>query len=389
LFIVENTVAPFDNRVWAEALAARGWNYEVTIISPRGKRAPRAFEKIDGIEIFRHPMPIEADSKFAFLFEYLNALFWELLLSIRVFIRKPFCIVHGANPPDHIFLIAILFKIFGTKYIFDHHDVSPESYLAKFGRKDILHKFLLLMERLTFKAADIVISTNHSYKEIAIHRGKRKDRDVVVVRNGPVSSKISSKAPNHELKDGFQYLVAYIGKIGTQERIDVLLEAARHIVYKKKMNTVKFIIIGYGPDLRKMERLSREMELTEHVGFTGFLPFGVASEILATADVCVDPEFKNSYTDKSTMIKIMDYMIFGKPIVQFDLKEGRVTAGDASIYVKDNDVRDFAEAIIDLLNNPEKREKMGAIGKQRLLERLTWDRQKGNLRKAYQYLENG
>ena len=394
LFIVENGPVPGDVRVWPEALAAKEFGYDVSIISPKTKSAPpRAFERLEGIDIYRHPMPIEADTKMAFLIEYLNALFCEVFLSFRLFIKKPFNIIHGANPPDHIALVALLFKIFGVKYIFDHHDIAPENYLAKFGRKDILYRFLLLMEKLTFKTADIVISTNESYRKIAIDRGKKHSGEVFVVRNGPGLSKIRpgfSKIifapPNNESKRGFDHLVAYLGNIGNQEGIDVLLRAVAHIVFGKGINNIKFIIIGTGPDWRRMVKLSEEMKLTKYVKFTGFIPYEEVYEILATADVCVNPEHKNSFTDKSTMIKIMDYMVFGKPIVQFDTTEGRVTAGESSIYIENNDEIAFADAIVSLLNDLDKRRKMGEIGRTRIHKWLNWDNQKSSLLRAYRYL---
>lgn len=383
MFIVENQPVPLDRRVLYEALAVKELGYDVSIISPKARGEVASFSTIDGIHIYRHPMPVEADGKSGFLFEYANALFWELLLSIRIFLQKPFHVIHGANPPDHIFLIALLFKVLGVKYVFDHHDISPENYLAKFARKDVLYRITCFMEKLTFKVADIVISTNQSYKKIAMGRGGKKDREVFVVRNGPDLSNITIMPPNNDLKGSCDHLVAYIGVIGNQEGIDVLLRAARHIVYEKGRTDIKFIIIGTGPHWQTMVQLSGKMGLAKYVEFTGFIPFKKVYEILATADVCVNPEHNNSFTDKSTMVKIMDYMVFGKPIVQFDTTEGRVTAGESATYVDNNDEISFAEAILSLLNDPDQRTKMGEIGRKRIDQSLNWDKQKGNLRKAY------
>lgn len=388
LFIVENTEGSHDLRVWPEAQAAKEFGYEVTVISPVKRNAILDYEIIDGIEIYRHPMPVEADRKCGFLLEYLNALFWELLLTVRIFIKKPFHIIHSANPPDHVFIIALLFKLFGTKFIFDHHDICPENYVAKFGKKDIFYNILLIMEKLTFKTANIVISTNESYKKIAIRRGNKQEKDVFVIRNGPKLDKIIFMEPNEALKEHFDYLVAYVGAIGKQDQIENLLNAVRYIVYKKEIKNIKFIITGTGPHWNNMVELSREMKLGKYVKFTGYIPYKDFYEVLATADVCVNPEFRNEFTDKSTMIKIMDYMVFGKPIVQFETREGKVTAGDAAVYVKKNDELDFAEAIIELLNDSGKRKNMGEIGRKRIYEKLSWDKQKGNLQKAYAYLED-
>ena len=388
LFIVENNAAPDDVRVWSEALEAKKIFSDVSIISPISKRYNKRYEIIDNIEIYRHTMMMEANSKIGFIFEYLSALINELYLGFKIFVKKPFSILHSANPPDHIFIIALIFKIFGVKFVFDHHDLTPENYEAKFMKKDFIYRILLLMERLTFMTSDLVISTNESYKKIAVDRGKKKSNEVFVVRNGPDISKIMFFPPNNKLKENFQFLVAYLGSIGNQERIDILLRSIRHIVYHKKVNNIKFIIIGEGPHLKKMIALSKELKIQKYVTFTGYIPYKDLYEILSTADVCVNPEIKNSFTDQSTMIKIMDYMTFGKPIIQFNVTEGKVTAGDASIYIKDNNVINFAETIIKLCKDPDKRKRMGEIGKKRIFEKLSWNKQKVNLLRAYYYLDN-
>ncbi|RJP92365.1 MAG: glycosyltransferase WbuB [Desulfobacteraceae bacterium] len=387
LFIVENCAVPLDKRVWSEALLAREIGFDVTIISPENGKKNKKFERLDEIDIYRHPMPIEASGKTGFIFEYLNALYWELLLSIKIFISKPFHIIHGANPPDHIFIIALFFKLFGVKYIFDHHDLTPENFLAKFARKDLLFKTLSLMEKITFKTADIIISTNESYKEIAQKRGNKKTNEIFVVRNGPDLSQYTFPPPNKKLKEGFDYLVAYLGVIATQEGIDNLLRSVHHIVYQRDIKNIIFVIVGTGTNWQEMVNLSKEMGLEEYVHFTGFIPYKDLYEILATADLCVNPEFRDEFTDKSTMIKIMDYMVFGKPIIQYETTEGKITAGDAAKYIPNNNEIDFAEAIVELLNDPESRSHMGKIAKKRINEKLNWDLQKKNLERAYMYLE--
>lgn len=387
LFIVENNPFPQDVRVYKEAMAAREFGYEVSVISPYlPKWTDKKFEVVNGIDVYRHPMPHEGEGKSGLLFEYGNALFWEILLSLWVFIRKPFHMIHSANPPDHIFILAWFYKLFGVKYVFDHHDICPENYLAKFNRKDILYKFLLLFEKLTFKTADLVVSTNDSYKELAITRGGKKKEDVFVVRNGPDLSQVIFQPPNNKWKTGFDYLVGYVGTIGNQEGIDGLLRSVDYIVHTKGIKNIKFIIVGTGTDWQNMVDLSQEMGLTEYVHFTGFVPYEDFYEIIATSDVCVNPEFRNSFTDKSTMIKIMDYVVFEKPIVQYYTTEGHVTAGDAAEYVYENDEVVFAETLLKVLYAPEKRARMGSAARKRLEEFLLWDHQKNNLKKAYDYL---
>jgi glycosyltransferase involved in cell wall biosynthesis len=388
LFIVENNPVPFDVRVWNEALAAKEFGNDVSIICPKTKKAPLFHEKINGISIYRHFSPIEAASKYSFLFEYANALFWELLYSLFIFIIKPFQLIHSANPPDHIFIIATIFKLFKVKFVFDHHDISPENYIAKFGRKDLFFKVLKIMENLSFKTANIVISTNQSYRALAIERGKKKKDEVFVVRNGPNLSNIKIAKPNAKWLNGCEYMVAYVGVIGNQEGIDVLLRTVAYIVYKKNIQNIRFIVIGTGPHWKNMVKLSKDLKVDKNVLFTGFISYGDLYEILATADLCVNPEFRNPFTDKSTMIKIMEYMVFGKPIVQFETTEGKFTAGESAINIKNNSETEFAEEILKVLKDEGKRKKMGQIGKKRIKEKLHWDIQKKNLKKAYEYLDN-
>lgn len=387
LFIVENNPVPHDIRVWNEALAAKEFGYDVTIVCPRGIKSPKKFEIIDNIRIYRHYIPFEAGGKFALIFEYLNASFWEFLFSVFIFIKTPFFIIHAANPPDHIFLIAAFFKIFKVKFIFDHHDLTPENYLAKFHRRDLFYKISLLMEKMTYNLADIVITTNESYQKIAMTRGYKRIEDTFIVRNGPDLSRIPPVAPNLKWKSNFNYLVAYVGNIGTQENIDILLKIVEYLVYEKNVVSIKYIIIGTGPQLRRLTQLCISMNLDQCVTFTGYIPYKDFYEILATADLCINPELSNEFTDKSTMLKIMDYMTFGKPVIQFETTEGKVTAGEAGFYVKENNITHFGDAIIQLLSDPQKRKRMGEIGRKRIEEQLNWNVQKQSLKAAYHKLE--
>ena len=386
LFIVENNSVPGDVRVWPEALAVRDLGFRVSVICPKNRASSKSFEIIDNIRIFRHPVILEAKNKNMFFIEYVTALIWEWLLALAIFIKNPFHIIHAANPPDHIFIIALFFKLFGVRFIFDHHDICPEKYLAMFEKKDFFYFALLLFEKFTFKTADVVISTNESYKRIALDRGEKNADEVFVVRNGPDLEKIKPVPSNPELKRGFDYLVAYVGVIGIEEGIDNLLRAIEHIVNRRGIKNIKFVIMGNGPNWREMVSLSQEIGLSKYVQFTGHVTYDTVSEILSTADIGVNPEFKNNYTDKSTMLKIMDYMAFETAIVQSDVTEGRVTAGPASVYIQKNCASVLGETIIDLLNSPDKRNRMGKFGRKRIIEELIWDKQKVNLQMAYAYM---
>lgn len=386
LFIVENSLVPIDVRVWSEALAAKEWGYDVTVLCPKWMEYKKGYEVLEDIKIFRHPWFL-AKNKIGYIIEYLIAIIWEIIFSVRIYLKTPFHIIHGANPPDHLFLIACLFKPFGVKYIFDHHDLTPESYYAKYKRKGIIFKVLLYMEKINYKIADLVISTNESYKSIAIKRGGKNSKNVFVVRNGPKIDEINFQPQNPKWKKGFDYLVAYIGLIGLQDQLEVLLQIVYCIVYKLKVTNIKFIVIGDGSQLKKIMALANSMYLIQYIEFTGFITYGrQLFEIFSTSDVCINPEKKNCFTDKSTMIKIMEYMSFGKPIIQFDNKEGKASAGNASLYIKNNSVMVFAEELVKLVQDEDKKKKMGIEGKKRIKNKLQWNIQKINLKKAYKCL---
>jgi glycosyltransferase involved in cell wall biosynthesis len=384
LFIVENNPATLDTRVWAEALAAREFGYDVSVISPEARRNGQIRKRIDNIDVYEYRRPLEGHGIPGLLIEYANAFFWEIVLGFRVFLTKRFHIIHAANPPDHLFLIGTLFKLFGVRFIFDHHDIAPENFVAKFGRRGFFYSTLLAMERLSFKTADIVISTNESYRKIACTRGGRNGHDVFVVRNGPDLTRIPPVDPNPALRGGFKYMIGYVGTMGQQEGIENLLRTVEYLVKVKHRNDIRFVIVGQGPHLPALVQLSKEMELENYVWFTGYIPYRDLYEILATVDICVNPEFGNEFTDKSTMIKIMEYMAFGKPIVQFHTTEGEISAGDAAVYVSQNSEKQFAAAIVSLLENPDACRLMGSKGRQRIEDKLGWHKQKAILKDVYE-----
>ncbi len=384
LIVVENLPSPFDRRVWMEATTLIKAGYEVSIICPKGKGYEKSYEIIDDIHIYRHPMPPDISSVRGYLTEYATAVFWEFRLAHKVWRERGFDIIHICNPPDLLFMIAGWFKFFqGVKVIFDHHDINPEMYEAKYGRKDFFYYGLRLVERLTFATADTVISTNESYRQIALSRGKKKPEDIFVVRSGPDLSRFQATAPNPIYRRDKQYLVGYVGVMGEPEGIDYLLEAVRYLVYERQIANIHFMLIGSGPMFEQLQDLARQLKVTEFVEFTGRIPDSELLERLSSCDVCVNPDKKMPYNDKSTMNKIMEYMAMGKPIVQFDLMEGRRSAAEASVYAEGNNAVDFAEKILQLLANPELRQQMGAIGLQRMQESLEWRYQIPQLLAAY------
>ena len=388
LIIVENLPCPFDRRVMQEARTLTAAGYVVSIICPKAPGFEKSFETIDGIHIHRHVLPREADGALGYALEYGVALFMEFWLSLKVFFGRGFDILHACNPPDTIFLIGRFYKLFGRKFVFDHHDINPELYEAKFGKRGFGQKLLLWLERMTFRTADLVISTNESYRHIALTRGGVKSEDVFVVRSGPDLRRMKQLPPNPALKNGRKYLVGYVGVMGKQEGIDLLLQAVQLIVLHLERTDIHFGLVGGGTELPAMQQLARDLGIADYVTFTGRVPDAELLEMLNTADICVNPDRANEMNDRSTMNKIMEYMALGKPVVQFDLTEGRVSAGDASWYARPNDVADLAQKMVSLLGDELQRRRMGAIGRDRIEHVLSWQHEAPRLLGAYEHLLN-
>ena len=386
LIIVENLPSPFDRRVWQEATTLRRNGYEVSIICPTGKGYEKKYEELDGIHIYRHSLPLEAEGALGYLLEYSTALFWEFVLAWKVLFTRGFDVIHACNPPDNIFIVGGFFRLLGKKFLFDHHDINPELYEAKFARRDLFYKLMLVWERWTFRLASVSIATNESYKKIAIERGGMDPERVFVVRSGPKLDRLKILPPVASLKQGRKFLVGYVGVMGKQEGIDLLLQACQYIVCEKKRTDVHFGLVGGGTSLEEMKAYAGMLGVAGYVTFTGRVPDHEMLEMLNTADVCVNPDVANEMNDKSTMNKIMEYMALGKPIVQFDLTEGRFSAQQASLYARKNDVVDLAEKILFLLDNPNERVKMGEFGKQRVDNELEWKYEEPKLLAAYDML---
>ncbi len=389
LILVENLPSPFDRRVWQEATALRDAGYCVSIICPTGKGCEKKFEVLDGIHIYRYRLPIEAANAAGYAAEYVIALVRTFLLAWRVLLTRGFDVVHACNPPDLLFLIGGFFKLFGKKFVFDHHDLSPELYEAKFGRRDFLHRLMLKLEHWTFRTADVSIATNESYRRIAIGRGHMAPERVFIVRSGPSLARLRILPSDERLKRGRRHLVGYVGVMGKQEGIDYLLRAARHIVIDLGRSDVHFGLVGGGTSLEEMKALAVELGIADDVTFTGRVPDDELLAMLNTADICVNPDVANDMNDKSTMNKIMEYMALGKPIVQFDLTEGRNSARRASLYARRNDPLDLAAKIVELLDDPLRRAEMGRYGRRRVENELAWNHEAPKLLAAYEVLWSG
>ena len=387
LILVENLPSPFDRRVWQEATTLRDHGYHVSIICPTGKGYESHYEALDGIHIYRYDLPNEGEGALGYLVEYSAALWHTFRLAYKVRREQGFDVIQACNPPDLLFVVGGFFKKFyRTKFVFDHHDINPELYEAKFGRRDLFWKLMVWLERQTFRTADTSIATNESYRRIALERGGMDPARVFVVRSGPKLDRLKIVPAKPELKKGRRFLVGYVGVMGKQEGIDYLLQAARHIVHEMKRTDVHFGLVGGGTSLEEMQQLAIELGVADHVTFTGRVPDAELLDMLNTADVCVNPDVANEMNDKSTMNKIMEYMALGKPIVQFELAEGHFSAQEASLYAAPNDAIDLARKIVELLDDPERRERMGRFGRNRVENELEWRYEVPKLLAAYSAL---
>jgi glycosyltransferase involved in cell wall biosynthesis len=383
LIVVENGPYPADTRVRNEALALQRNGYEVTVLCPQDSGFTQVHEVIDGIRVYRHPQFKQGGTRTGYLLEYGCALFWEFLYMWWIYLRHGFRVVQGCNPPDDIFLIVLPFKLLGVKYIFDHHDANPELYESKYNKRGFLYKVLVGLERLTYRFSDVVIATNASYRDLATARGGLASDDVFIVRNGPDES-FKAVSPNPALKHGKPYLVGYVGNMDIQDGLDILVDVAVRVKNLGRRD-VHFTCVGGGPQLAELQKMVRDKNLEEMVNFTGRVPDRDLLETLSTADVCVNPDKPCQMNDISTMIKIMEYMALAKPIVQFDSKEGRFSAQEASLYcATGNQVNDFADKILWLLDKPEERRKMGEFGRSRVEKELAWKHSVANLLAAYE-----
>jgi len=386
LIIVQNLPVPFDRRVWLEAQTLTHNGFKVSVISPKGEDDP-GYEVIGGVRIYRYRVPMNAEGFWGYLSEFVYCWIATFLLSVKILFREGFDVIHACNPPDTFFLLGMFYKLFGKQFIFDHHDLSPEMYLAKYKKASrVLYKILLFLEKLTYKTAKVVLATNESHKRIAIERGNKKEEDVFIVRTGPDFERLKLLPPDSNLKQGRKHLVCYLGEMCPQDGVDYLLKSADYLVNKMGRKDVLFVLMGGGPAMPYLRDQNKKMGLSEFVKFTGRVSDRDLCRYLSTADVCVDPDPWSEWADRSTMNKIMEYMTFGKPIVAFDLAEGRYSAQDAAVYARPNDIKEFAEKVAQLLADQSKRDEMGRFGRRRVVQELAWDHTQKSLVAAYEHL---
>jgi glycosyltransferase involved in cell wall biosynthesis len=384
LILVENLSVPFDRRVWQEATSLTRAGYEVVVICPQGKgRDEEPFVVLDGVEIHRYPLVPATGGVRGYAREYALAL-WRTHKIVRKLVRtRDFAVVHACNPPDLLLLTALSLRRRGAAFVFDHHDLVPELYLSRFGRgKDVGYRLTRLVERLAFRLADLVISTNESYRRAAIERGGMAPEDVFVVRSAPDLTRFRATEPKPELRRGKRYLLAYVGVMGPQDGVDHALRALAEL--RLRRDDWHAIFVGSGDVFEEMRALCHQLQLDEFVEFTGRIPNDDLLQILSTADIGLAPDPKSALNDVSTMNKIVEYMALGLPVVSYDLVEARASAGDAARYARANDIESFADEIDELLDSPEGRERLGTIGVRRSEGDLAWEHSERCLIAAYE-----
>ncbi len=384
LILVENLSVPIDRRVWQEARALVDAGYDVDVACPRGaKHDTEPFAEIEGVRIHRYQLHAATGGPVGYIQEYGLALWNSLALALRLGRDGRFAVVHACNPPDLFFLVALVLKLRGARFVFDHHDLVPELFQSRFpGRRQILYRLCLVLERLTFGLADVVISPNESYRNVALTRGRMPPGRVHVVRSAPDMDRIIDAAPDPALKRGRKHLVCYLGVMGPQDGVDYALRALAHLRDMGR-DDVQAAFIGDGDSFGSLVRLCTELGLDDRCEFTGFLDDEIW-RYLATADVCLAPDPRNPLNDVSSMNKIVEYMAMSRPVVAFDLIEARASAGGAALYATPNDETEFAELIAKLLDASELRDAMGEIGRSRVEGPLSWDVSKRALLAAYE-----
>jgi glycosyltransferase involved in cell wall biosynthesis len=385
LIIVQNLPVPFDRRVWLEATSLTAAGYAVSVICPKSKGYTASFETLEGVDIYRYHLPIAARGALGFVVEFAWCFLRAFMKSVRVALAgRGFDVIHACNPPETYWLLAGFWRFFGKRFLFDHHDLSPEMYAAKFGRDSgLMYNGLLFLERMTFRSADLVITTNESHKRIAQARGGLAPKDVFVVRSGPDLGRFRVYDPEARWKQGKPFLLVYLGEMCQQDGVDHLVRAIRILRADLQRDDLHAVFVGGGPEQPQIRAYADEQRVGDSCTFTGRVSDDELCRILSSADVAIDPDPKTAWSDQSTMNKIMEYMFFGLPIVCYDLTEHKVSAQDAALYVKANSEPALADGIAALLDDPERRARMARRGAERVRQELAWQHSVPPLLAAY------
>ena len=385
LIVVENAPVPADRRVWQEAVSLHRAGWDVTVLAPRADALGGGLpdEVLEGVRIRRFALRLAEERRvLGHIGEYLNAMWMVFKELRRLAADRPFDVIQACNPPDFLLLAALGQRRRGSRLIFDHHDLTPELYANRSVRpKRLVHHALLAIERLTFKVADVTLATNGSVKEVAVERGGAAPEDVFVVRNGPVLESFQRTERDPSLLQGRAHLLVYVGVMGRQDGVDHAVRALGHLMAKRQ--DWRAIFMGGGEMLPELRRLTHELGLDEFIAFPGFVSYDDVMRGISSADVCLAPDPRDEYTDRSTLVKIAEYMALSAPIVSYDLVESRVTAGDAAAFATGNDPKDFARLIDELLDDPRRRQKLGATGRARVEREFAWKHSERALLSAY------
>jgi glycosyltransferase involved in cell wall biosynthesis len=383
VIVVENLPVPFDRRVWQEAQALHADGWRVSVICPRTSRHPLAYEEINGIAVYRHSLPFEARGRLGFVFEYMAALFHEFRLLIRVHRERGFDVIQICNPPDLLFLAAAPWKLLGKKVVFDHHDICPELFAAKFGKTIVLRRLMLMLEWATFKVADIVVSTNESFREIAMRRGRKKPSDVVTVYSIPAKAMMRRTQPRPDVRAKASCILGYLGIIGDQDGVDHLVRMLSHLVHEHRCPDVHAVVVGDGPALASVRELASSLEMDRHLTFTGYLSGDELLTYLSSFDIGIVPDPPTEYNDKISMNKIFEYSALGIPSVAYPLAETKRLLGEAAIYSKDDTIPGLADACIQLIRDPDERARRGRHAGELAERKFNWATEASKYAAAY------
>jgi glycosyltransferase involved in cell wall biosynthesis len=390
LIVVQNLPVPFDRRVWLECQALTSAGHRVAVVCPKGDGDP-GYQVIDTVELYKYRPYAPGGSKLGFVTEYIYSFLASAWLTFRARRSGRFAVFQACNPPDIFWPIALLLRALDrTVFVFDHHDLSPELYESRFpDGPGLPYRALRALERRTHRTANHVIATNGSYRDIAVRRSGKSPAEVTVVRSGPDPDQLVRGEPTPALRRGHRYLAAYIGVMGPQDGVDIVVRAAHVIVHELQRDDIGFTLIGKGDCFNDLVALRDQLDLAGHVEFTGRAPDSTVAEIMSTADVGLSPDPKNPLNDVSTMNKTMEYMAYELPVVAFDLRETRVSAGDAAVYVRPNDVHEYAKAIVALMDDEPRRAQLGKIGRVRVEQELAWSHQQCAYLDVYRQLLTG
>jgi glycosyltransferase involved in cell wall biosynthesis len=390
VLIDENESVPFDRRMWNISRALKEMDAEVSVICPTHGKDTEKRTTIEGVEIYRYANRFSGGSVLGYFREYFTAYVKTVFLLHRLLLRKRIHVVHVANPPDLFWGLALYLRLWRVRFVFDEHDLAPEVYLSRFNKDvvkvDALYRIQRVFQRLSYRCAHCIISTNESYRARAVESNVRNARKTYVVRNGPDLRIFFPRSENHALRLGRTYMAAYIGVMAFQDGVEYIIRAVDDLVNRRKFTDFVTYLVGSGDDWDRLKALSEQLGLTRYLIFTGRLPDEQALEILSTADVCLSPDPTLPLNELSTMTKIMEYMSVGKPIVSFCLKENRYSAGDAALYVENNNSAAFGEGMITLFLDRAQRERMGKYARARVNQVLSWQKQRERLRDAYKYV---